>query len=329
MAFIIVDTANMFARAKHSVSQSDLQTGMALNIVFGSVKKAWADFKGHHVVFCLEGRSWRKDFYTPYKANRAVAKAALTPKEQEVDKIFWEAYGDFTTFLYEKTNCTVLRHPQLEADDLIAGFIQSHPNDEHVIISTDSDFHQLISPNVSQYNGVDMYHVTHNGYFDVKGRPMIDKKTGEHKKPFDPEWILFEKCIRGDTSDNVFSAYPGARVKSSKKKIGLMEAFEDRNSKGYAWNNFLLQRWTDHNGVEHRVLDDYNRNKTLIDLTQQPDNIRKIINETIESNSKPKGITEVGIRMMKFCQSYDMRRLVENIQHYADPFQRNYPTQDL
>ena len=50
----------------------------------------------------------------------------------------------------------------------------------------------------------------------------------------------------------------------------MLEAFADKESKGFNWNNFMLQRWTDHNGEEHRVLDDYHPNKTLIDLTAQP-----------------------------------------------------------
>ena len=29
----------------------------------------------------------------------------------------------------------------------------------------------------------------------------------------------------------------------------------------------MLQRWIDHEGVEHRVLDDYTRNVTLCDLS--------------------------------------------------------------
>ena len=44
----------------------------------------------------------------------------------------------------------------------------------------------------------------------------------------------------------------------------------------------MLQRWTDHEGVEHRVLDDYQRNVVLCDLTAQPGNIRSIINDVIE-----------------------------------------------
>jgi len=65
----------------------------------------------------------------------------------------------------------------------------------------------------------------------------------------------------------------------------------------------MLQRWSDHEGAEHRVLDDYNRNVVLCDLTAQPADIREIINTTITENAVPKEITQVGMRLMKFlCQ---------------------------
>jgi len=325
MTYILVDTANTFFRARHVIQgSSDIKLGMAFHITFNSIKKAWHDFEGKHVVFCLEGRSWRKDYYEPYKRNRAESRAALTLKEQEEDKLFWEAFDEFKSFISEKTNCTVLHNPTLEADDLIAGFIQSHPNDRHVIISTDSDFVQLISPNVSQYNGVQEHHITHEGIFDAKGKLVKDKKTGEPKSIPNPEWLLFEKCMRGDTSDNVFSAYPGVRVKGTKNKVGLTEAFEDRKSKGFNWNNLMLQRWVDHEGKEHRVLDDYERNRRLIDLSHQPDHIKEVIKETIKSGCVQKNISQVGIRMLKFCNAWDMKKIADNIQQYAEPFQAKY-----
>jgi 5'-3' exonuclease len=325
MTYILVDTANTFFRARHVVNgSSDIKLGMAFHITFNSIKKAWNDFEGKHVVFCLEGRSWRKDFYEPYKRNRAESRAALTAKEQEEDKLFWEAFDEFKQFIIEKTNCTVLHHPQLEADDLIAGFIQSHPKDKHVIISTDSDFYQLIAENVSQYNGVQEHHITHEGIFDAKGKLVKDKKTGEAKEIPNPEWLLFEKCMRGDTSDNVFSAYPGVRVKGTKNKVGLTEAFQDRNSKGFAWNNLMLQRWVDHEGKEHRVKEDYERNRILIDLAAQPEEIKTLIRKTIEVDCVPKDISQVGIRMLKFCNAWDMKKIADNIQQYAEPFQAKY-----
>jgi 5'-3' exonuclease len=324
--YILVDTANTFFRARHVVrGDLDTKVGMALHITFNSIKKAWTDFNADHVVFCLEGRSWRKDFYQPYKRNRQETRDALTPREAEEDKLFWEIFDEFKDFVQTKTNCTVMQHPQLEADDLIAGWVQNHPHDNHVIISTDGDFAQLIAPNVKQYNGVSNVTITHEGYFDDKGKSVIDKKTKEIKPAPNPDWLLFEKCMRGDTSDNVFSAYPGVRVKGTKNKVGLTEAYADKNTKGYAWNNLMLQRWTDHEGVEHRVLDDYNRNVTLCDLTAQPLEIKELINNTIKQASFPKDITQVGMRLIKFCAKWDMQRVADNAQLYAVSLNARYP----
>jgi 5'-3' exonuclease len=325
--YILVDTANTFFRARHVVrGDIDTKVGMALHITLNSVKKAWTDFNADHVVFCLEGRSWRKDFYEPYKRNRQVARDKLSPTEAEEDTAFWEIFDEFKNFVTEKTNCTVMRHPQLEADDLIAGWVQMHPNDTHVIISTDGDFAQLIAPNVKQYNGVSNTIITHEGYFDDKKRePIIDKKTGLEKPAPNPKWQIFEKCMRGDTSDNVFSAYPGVRVKGTKNKVGLTEAFEDKETKGFNWNNMMLQRWTDHEGVEHRVLDDYNRNVVLCDLTAQPAEIRELITSTITEHAVPKTVDQVGMRLMKFCAKWDMQRIADQATYYAEPLNARYP----
>jgi len=323
--YVLVDTANTFFRARHVVRGSlDDKVGMALHITLNGVKKAWTDFDADHVVFCLEGRSWRKDYYEPYKRNRQETRDAMTPAQAEEDKVFWEIFDEFKEFIDTKTNCTVMRHPQLEADDLIAGWVQSHPNDDHVIISTDGDFAQLIAPNVRQYNGIQNVTITHEGYFDDKGKEVIDKKTKLPKEAPNPEWLLFEKCMRGDTSDNVFSAYPGVRKKGTKNKVGLLEAFDDKSSKGYNWNNLMLQRWVDHNGDEHRVLDDYNRNVTLCDLSAQPADIREIINNTI-AEVEPKDISQVGMRLMKFCAKWDMQRIADQAATYATPLQARYP----
>jgi 5'-3' exonuclease len=318
--YILVDTANTFFRARHVVrGDIDTKVGMALHITFNSIKKAWADFKADHVVFCLEGRSWRKDFYQPYKRNRQETRNAMSPREA----VFWEIFDEFKDFVTNKTNCTVLQNPVLEADDLIAGWIQNHPNDNHVIISTDGDFAQLISPKVKQYNGVQNMIITHEGFFDDKGKPIKDKKTGIVKTASDPEWMLFEKCMRGDTSDNVFSAYPGVRVKGTKNKVGLTEAFADKKSKGFAWNNLMLQRWVDHNGVEHRVIDDYQRNVILCDLSAQPAHIREVINTSIHS-VEPKDIGQVGMKLMKFCAKWNMQKIADQATLYAEPLNARY-----
>ena len=52
---------------------------MALHLTLGSVNQAVRNYGVDHVVFCLEGRSWRKEFYTPYKANRKVIADKRSP----------------------------------------------------------------------------------------------------------------------------------------------------------------------------------------------------------------------------------------------------------
>jgi 5'-3' exonuclease len=320
MRYVLIDTANMFFRARHTAFRASdpwEKVGVALHTTLMSANKVVKRFEADHVVFALEGRSWRKDHYKPYKANRAVARAALTETEAEEDKMFWETYDNLTKYLSERTNCSVIRCPTAEGDDIIARWITLHPQDEHIVISSDTDFVQLLAANVKQYNGITDELITTEGIYDAKGRPVVDKKTKEPKQIPDPAWLLFEKCMRGDTSDNVFSAFPGVRTKGTKNKVGLQEAFADRTTKGYNWNNMMLQRWTDHNGEEHRVLDDYERNRQLIDLTHQPQAVKDTVDLAIIEQISHKDIGQVGVRFMQFCGKYDLVRCSENAEGFG------------
>jgi hypothetical protein len=316
----------MFFRARHQAHRAaDTWTkiGFSLHLTFMSANKVARDLGADHVVFALEGRSWRKDFYAPYKANRAAARGAMTESEVDEDKMFWETYELLTDFLQHKTNCSVIRSETAEADDVIARWIALHPNDQHVIVSSDSDFLQLVAPNVKLYNGVNEHMFAVDGVTDSRGRRLAftvesnsKVKVGKpdanfvHQEEYH-RWALFLKCMRGDGGDNVFSAFPGVRIKGTKNQVGLTEAFEDRTRKGYAWNNLMLQRWTDHNSTEHRVLDDYERNRTLIDLTAQPPEVKHTVDAAIRAQVTNKDVGQVGMKFLKFCGKYDLIKLSE------------------
>ena len=317
--YALMDTANTFFRARHIASRnSDAweRVGMALHLTMASTNQLVRKFGIDHVVFCLEGTSWRKDYYAPYKKNRVVDTMSQTEAEVEESKLFWETYETFTTYLKEKTNCSVLRDPKAEADDLIARFIHLHPDDEHFIISSDTDYVQLITDKVKQYNGVSGELITLEGYFDDKGRPVKDKLKNP-KLLEDPQYLLFKKCMRGDATDNVFSAFPGVREKGSSKKAGLIEAYADRTKQGYTYNNLMLQRWTDHDGKEVRVRDAYERNRVLIDLTAQPEDVKLSVDTNIREGVRTTTIPQVGIHLMKFCGKYELNKISDNAETYA------------
>ena len=311
--YIIVDSLNTYFRCVHTAHRaSDIwaKMGLALHVTLSSVNSVVQRIGADHVVFATEGKSWRKQVYPPYKKNREVARASQTEKEAEEGLMLMQAYSAMIEFLRDKTNVSVLHDPNAEADDLIARFIALHPNDEIVIVSSDTDFYQLVSPLVSIFNGVTDELITILGVFTSNNKPVIDRKTKLHKTIGDPKWLLFEKCMRGDSTDNVFSAYPGVRVKGTRNKVGLQEAFEDRELKGYAWNNLMLQKWVDHNNVEHKVLTDYLRNVELIDLTAQPADLKAKFDKSISEQLTNKPVHgAVGLHFLKFCGKFELKKL--------------------
>lgn len=316
--YLLVDTANTFSRARWAAQGDDLdmRASMALHILISIVKRAQELFNADRVIYCLEGRSWRKDVYARYKRNRQESRAASSPSEQEEDAKFWETLDHFNKFLLERSGALVLRHPQVEADDLIARWVQNHPEDQHVIASSDRDFYQLLAPNVQIFNGITKEIISLDGITDDKLVTVMDKKTGAPKSlGGDPEWLLFEKCMRGDPGDNVFSAFPRVR------KTQLLEAYTDRNDRGFKWNNLMLQRWVDHDGNEHRVIEDYDRNRQLIDLGAQPDWVKLELDRTI-ADAKTVSITraQAGAHFMKFCGVHGLDTISNQVHNYMTIF---------
>lgn len=339
--FILCDGANLFHRAIHMTNPAqglDSQIGMALHLIMYSLKKEWNRFEGSHAVFFIEGHSWRKNFYTLYKADRAVKYAAKTQKEKEDQTVLAEAFDDLVKLLNEKSNITVLRNPEAEADDMIAMWIATHPNDNHTLISSDSDFYQLLAPNVRIYDPVKDILITHESVTNDNGKNMkfvvkggkLSGLTADAKFVPAPKWweyALFMKIVRGDATDNIMSAYPGAREKGTKNSVGIVEAYEDRHSKGYSYNNFMLQKWMDHEDKEQRVKDVFERNRILIDLTAMPEEIkescRRIIAEQT-ATSKEVPALEIGMGFMKFCGKWDLKKISNNSQQFMPLFTAKY-----
>lgn len=342
--YVIVDASNLFHRCKHAImGDAATKAGMALHICFNSLRQIWKKFDANHVVIALDKKSWRREVYPDYKAHRRVQEALKTKSEIQDDSLYFETMNHFIEFLKKRTNVTVLEAVGCEADDFIARWIDLHPNDQHVILSGDSDFHQLLSDNVTIYDGVKGWTISNKEVLDEKDRPAVKKKMVNQKviakngsvknmkvteaflvTPPDPEYELFKKIIRGDSSDNIMSAKPGAREKGSAKKPGILEAYNDRHGRGYDWTLFMQDEWEDHNGNMVKVLDAYNRNRQLIDLRAQPDHIKELMDSIIlEEVQKPKK-TGVGVWFLKFCEEMALVNLSKNPNEYATLLQASY-----
>lgn len=86
----------------------------------------------------------------------------------------------------------------------------------------------------------------------------------------------------------------------------------------------MLQRWTDHEGIEHRVLDDYNRNRRLIDLTYQPEEIKHQVDHAIRQQISHRDVGQTGVRFMKFCGRFDLVKISDSAEQFASWLNQTY-----
>jgi len=323
MKFIHVDASNLFFRIKHAVrGDADTKGAMAVHVCFQAIAKVYHKFEGTHVVFALEGfDNWREKELLAYKAHRKVEKNMRTQREKEDDDIFFEYMNAFSAYLDEKSNVSVLQVRRTEADDVIARWIQLHPDDDHVIISNDSDFFQLLAPNVTIYRAQTNETVTLDSIVDDDGQYVIDKKTNKHKPGPNPEWELFKKILRGDAGDGV-----GRACLKGMRETKLKEAFDNRIVKGFDWNNVMLQEWEDPDTGMRSVESRYKENQKLIDLSRQPDDIKLLLGEAIIKAADTATIpaSKIGFGFMKFCDEYDLSKLAQNPSRHTDYLKAGY-----
>jgi 5'-3' exonuclease len=345
--YVLMDGMNLYHRAVNMVSPAkgiDYMIGIAFHLIINSLRKEFRRFNADHVVFCMDGSSWRTNYYKEYKLNRKIAYAKKTEEEKDNSRLLIEAYDDFVEFLVTNTNTTVLYNEKAEADDMVVTFIRTHPFDNHIVISSDSDYFQLLRyDNVVLYDPVKDITIKRDGIFNDNGKRLefnINtnakiKVVGENKDfyPEDKwyEYALFLKIIRGDSTDHVMSAYPGVREKGTKNKVGIREAYLDRNGKGYNWNTFMLTKWVDHEQVEHRVKDKYEYNRVLIDFDYSPDEVKAQCEEVMYSILEHEAVpaSTIGMAFMKFCGKWALIKIGDNAAQYLSMFKNKYQEKEL
>lgn len=343
--YILIDIYNIFHRAMHtnSASKEDME-GMLLHTIISMMKKSCDKFNPNHLIICADGNgTWRKSLYPAYKANRLEKLQDKKPSEIERENILKAVFEkDFLPFLKEKTNMSFLACKNAEADDLIARFCALHPNDNKIILSTDNDFVQLLNDTTIIYNSMEDRLITKDGIissmnnkpikFQLKnGKISVSMKDPLVKKgePLIPmeNWVqyaLFTKCIRGDSSDNIFSAYPKITEKSTSKKVGMLDAFLEKDKQGFNWNTFMNQHWTNPFGETIKVADSYEFNRKLVDLDYIPTDLQNEFDKAILESLNTNDVGQVGIKLLKYLNKWNLKRLEENASSFSKYFSATY-----
>lgn len=344
MTTVLLDINNLFSRCKYAIKESDKDVFIPLvaNSMFGMIREITNRFKPKNVVAFCDGKgSWRKLVYPQYKANRT--QEGKTAKEIERDEMALTFLREsFVPFLKNDTCMPVVDGDLLEADDFIATYTYMFPDEGNIICSTDGDFIQLLTDTTCVYNSMEKRFITKNGLYDTDSGKLIHFETkdgklkvskelcfvqeGEQAVPSENwvEYSLFVKCIRGDKSDNILSAYPRVMEKTTKTNIGLKDAFESQKADGFAWNNLMKKTWKDMLGEGHIVEEEYNKNRLLIDLKMLPCDLRNnaitIINEQINKPKQPNAYKKLSL----FLKKYGLQNLLDSIDSINQPYTVGY-----
>ncbi len=286
---LIVDLNNLAFGLRHAVlgrpkSHSQKEDMAMEYLLLKMIKTVFSNVRKFScsgvVIACDSKNVWRKDIYPLYKEGKS-----------DYEDVYHDdvivAANMFKDFFTNQTACYVLEVPRTEADDIIAVWCQESRGVENVILSSDKDFIQLIDERTSLYS-------------------IQQKKFRTIPEDSSVEYELFEKCIRGDMgNDNITSAYPRIR------KTKIIEAYN---------NDYELLNTINHilpSG--ERVGDLFERNLKLIDLTQQPAEIREEIKTSI-NNYRHGMFTELGA--LKAIYDMGIRNQNDLFEGYTRPYEQ-------
>ena len=152
---ILVDTFNLFIRC-FSTSQEVNENGLHIGAITSSVMSlySWINkFSPDAMFLCYEGKKSglrRRRSFHDYKDGRRNPHT-ISNIEYNEKNAFWNELKVFFSLVEQMPFCN-LSIDYLEADDVISYLSKKFKDDEVIIISTDEDYYQLISDNISVYS---------------------------------------------------------------------------------------------------------------------------------------------------------------------------------
>ena len=253
---LYIDLSNICYRNMYQFAPDIKSNGFGIlrHAIITSVIYNIEKFDPDKVFICCDApRNWRKKYYEPYKAHRAAAKSKF-----DIDwNAFQEMVEEVTVGFRSNFPFYVLQTDWLEADDIISFLTRKYVNDYKTIISSDSDFNQLLR------------------YPNTKIFCPLKK---DYIKCDNPILYLETKIIKGDkNSDNIPAICPGVGPVNALK---LIESGDMDN---------ILQgkpTTTKLKGDPKAMAEGYIRNRKLIDLTKTPGALIDILEKQLEE-TKP------------------------------------------
>jgi hypothetical protein len=221
-------------------TNSDIEENLVRHMILSSLlmyKQKFGPQYGELVICCDSPKSWRKDVFPFYKANR---KSYRESSDFDWKKIFL-ILNKIRDELRESFPYRVIEVDGAEADDIIGQF-SLNAKQPVLILSSDKDFIQLQSnPNVKQYS-------------------IIQKK---YLNGINPDTYLKEHIIKGDRGDGIPNILSDDDTFVSEKRQNKLQKIKIES-----WIQMDPQEF-----CNDRMYRNYCRNEQLVSLHKTPSDI--------------------------------------------------------
>lgn len=223
-----------------------------------NIIKTYGDRYGE-IVLCMDCpmKSWRHEIFPNYKFTRKAHKESMDFDWNVYFSYFNAIMDDFTKHLPVK----IVMCQKAEGDDVIAVLTKHFHNRENILIwSSDRDFVQLQKySNVTQYS----YH--------KKSILKVD----------DPVLYLNEKIVQGDKGDGIPNCLTDSNVFVNGER-------QKRITEKVKFQLIENGKPPEQNAPNREILENLERNRTLIDFDSIPDELDKAIIESYDAYTPPK-----------------------------------------
>jgi 5'-3' exonuclease len=249
---------------------------MVRHMVINSLRGINLKFKEQYgtMILCADaGEVWRRDVFPNYKHSRRKGREASTTDWVNIFLVLSEIRKEIA----ENFPYVVLHIEKVEADDIIGTIVLNNTNTPIMIVSGDKDFIQLqTNSNVKQY------------------APIQKTFVGEG---IDPKRFLHEQIIKGDRSDGIPNILSPDDVFLTGEKQRPI-------------NKKRLEEWSNVDKIPlgSETSKYFERNKTLIDLSNTP----KALQETIINTYREYKIPNRSKLLPYFIQ-HKLKALMTNI----------------
>ena len=260
-----------------------------------------------YIVFDGENSSMnRKNILSEYKAGRHISRITNWEIFNDVEDEH-DAKLDQIVRLIDYLKCLpvhVTALDKVEADDIIAHLVttitQDNDDSRAFIVSSDKDFIQLVSDQITVYRPIEK---------DFYTRDTIVEKFGVL-----PENFILYKVLMGDASDKI----PGIKGLGVKK---LMKFFPELNERILTLDDLIeisTRKYKEHVIYSRVVFEEKNlrKNYKIMDLhnPMMDDLEKKYIEDQIEKQPPVLNV----VPFLKFYQEDGLRHLIKNVEFWIN-----------